>query len=115
MADDLSNAEKASSTDKVIEGKTEDVLAGEGTLGHFTESDLAEYYEQKAGSLVIDPEYVHYLALIFPFSLNNDPSLFSGKLGSSSVKKSLLVSSYLPMEQKFSGPSLQMTPRTHRT
>ena len=61
MADDLSNAEKASSTDKALDGKTEEVEAGEGTLGHFTEADLANYYEQKAGSLVIDPEYVSSL------------------------------------------------------
>lgn len=31
---------------------------------HISEVDLANYYEEKAGSLVIDPEYVAMLPLV---------------------------------------------------
>ena len=38
-----------------------------GSDPHFTEVDLANYYEVNAGSLVVDPEYAHPYRLVDAF------------------------------------------------
>ena len=96
MANNEEISEKITSTDS--EKGNLDRASVHSSQG-MSEVDLAKYYEENAGSLVIDPAYVSSRLIRFITQHLN-----AGKQRSNSERRSPHVSNFRPTEQKFCGP-----------